>query len=41
MALLTWNLPFRHLVHKIIQDISKDLRVTPDALELLQEAAEA
>ncbi len=28
-------------MHEIMQDINKDLRVTPDALESLQEVAEA
>ncbi len=41
MALLIRKLLFRRLVHEIIQDISTELQVTPDALELLQEAAEA
>ena len=40
-ALLIRKLPFGCLVHEIIQDINKDMWVTPDALELLQEAAEA
>ncbi len=39
-ALLIRKLPFRRLVREIIQDISKDLQVTLDALESLQEAAE-
>ena len=41
MALLIRKLLFRHLVHEIIQEISTELRVTSDALESLQEAAEA
>ncbi len=40
MALLSRKLPFRHLVREIIQDISTELWVTPDALESLQEVAE-
>ncbi len=40
-ALLIQKLPFGCLVRKIIQEISSELRVTSDALESLQEAAEA
>ncbi len=40
-ALLIWKLPFGRLVREIIQQISMELRVTSDALESLQEAAEA
>ncbi len=40
-ALLIWKLPFGRLVHEIIQQISTELRVMSDALESLQEAAEA
>ena len=40
-ALLIRKLPFGRLVHEIIQQISTELRVTSDALESLQEAAEA
>ncbi len=40
-ALLIRKLPFGHLVHEIIQEISTELRVTSDTLESLQEAAEA
>ncbi len=41
MALLIRKLPFGRLVREIIQQISTELRVTSDALESLQEAAEA
>ncbi len=41
MALLIRKLPFRRLVREIIQEISMELQVTSDALESLQEAAEA
>ena len=40
-ALLIRKLPFGRLVREIIQQISTELRVTSDALESLQEAAEA
>ncbi len=40
-ALLIRKLPFGRLVCEIIQKISMELRVTLDALESLQEAAEA
>ncbi len=40
-ALLIRKLPFGRLVRKIIQGIGAELRVTSDALESLQEAAEA
>ncbi len=41
MALLIQKLPFGRLVREIIQEISTELRVTSDALESLQEVAEA
>ena len=41
MALLIQKLPFGNLVREIIQGIGAELRVTLDALESLQEAAEA
>ncbi len=41
MALLIRKLPFGCLLREIIQEISMELRVTSDALESLQEAAEA
>ncbi len=40
-ALLIRKLPFGRLVREIIQQISTELRVTSDALESLQEVAEA
>ncbi len=40
-VLLIRKLPFGRLVREIIQDINKDLQVTPDTLKSLQEAAEA
>ena len=40
-ALLIRKLPFGHLVREIIQGIGAELRVTSDALESLQEVAEA
>ena len=40
-ALLIRKLPFGRLVREIIQGIGAELRVTSDALESLQEVAEA